>query len=247
MTTLLVRSVIQNELQPCFQAIFSQEWENREPIAGEIVDTLDQVLELCKDKLEQFFYRKLANLLLTSTVDCYLAAILVVGGDDHDNFRFMDDLQTAYQVEQDFSMFKELFAKYEEDLTYGGLRGKPGSQKTPLEDALEPIAALQSVLQSGQFLSAEEAIRCLFERYPDDGLAIVRCAIVFRPDGSLRPQEKKSFDKAAIEFHQRLENVKKMELGIAPPPMEEIVEDKKPKQGFFSNMFGFGGKKKSNH
>ena len=241
----LSRSVLQSELQQCFLAIFSPEWERGEPVAGVIVDTLDQVLEMCRDKLELFYYRKLTFILLSSSVELYLAAILRAGGDSHDTYRFTDDLATAYQVDADLNMIKEMFSKYEDDLTYGGLRAKPGSAKTPLDDSLEPIAALQAVLQAGQFLAAEEAIKILLEKYPDDGVAIVRCAIVFRPDGSLRPAEKKSFERAVLEYHDRLQAVKNADLGVAPQSHAtmalELDARMRKKNGGILTYF-FGGK-----
>lgn len=117
------------------------------------------------------------------------------------------------------------------------------------QDCLEPIRALQSVLQAGQFQAAEDATRLLLERYPSDGLAIVRCAILFRPDGALRPYEKKAYEKSAIEFHRRLEAVKKMESGGPPPSVDGAEGDEQdkqpaPKPGFFGRMFGFGKKDK---
>ena len=245
-TNFLARCVLNNELKPNFCAIFTEKWESgEEPVAEIIADTIYQVLELCKSNLEQFFYRKLANILLTSTIECYLGSILRVG-DEVPDFRFQNDLVVASRVLDDLNIFKELFSKYEEDLTYGGLRAKPGSDTNPLEDALEPIAALQQVLLSGQFAMAEDYVKILYERYPAEAYLIVRCAIQYRPDGSMRPAEKKAFERATVEYIQRLDAVKKIEMGLAPPPPLQSADDDKPAKkagGFFSRIFGGGGGK----
>jgi hypothetical protein len=231
---------MKNELHDSFCSIFSEQWENgEEPVVGMIADTINQVLEHSKENMEQFFYRKLANLLLTATVDCYLAALLNAGGNNPDTFRFVNEIEAAHRVFEDYSTLREMFSKYEEDLTYGGLRGIPGSSKTPLEDALEPIAALQGVLQVGQFSQAEDHVKVLYERYPNDGLEIVRCAIVYRPEGSMRPTEKRAFERAATEYCQRLDAVKNTEMGLAPPSTAEAEETPAKKgAGFFSRFFG---------
>ena len=236
------RCVISVELSESFKAIFTEKWENGDdPVVAAIADTISQVLDHSKDHLDQFFYRKLANLLLSATVECYLSSFLQAGGNNREGYRFDNDVHAAIRVSEDYTSLKDMFTKYEEDLKYGGLRGNPGSTKTPLEDVIEPIAALQSVLQVGEFNFCEDAVKVLHEKYPGDGLEIVRCAITYRPEGSMRPAEKRAFERAAAEFCQRLDNVKNVEKGLAPPV--SVQEEATPaKQGFFSRVFGYGGK-----
>jgi len=73
---LLARSLLQCDLAEPFDALFSQDWENGDPVCEAISSTLYECFRDLEEWLPEFFFSRVAYNSLTYAVDFYISALI---------------------------------------------------------------------------------------------------------------------------------------------------------------------------
>lgn len=174
-----------------FSKLYTPDWESGDENCCEtLIATLSDYFVDFTSWLSDYFFSKFVKITLETIITNY---IMVLRKKATGIFLFGSESGTSRRMIADRNAIEEFFAKYEENLRKGGLKGgtkksnKPSagatsSIQTLLIDELEPLVNLSKIIGSRQLTTGtEKDAMALFERWGLDGLKAVQAAIYSIP------------------------------------------------------------------
>lgn len=230
-SSLFAKSLLQCDLKEVFDALFTGDWEDGEPICGAIPDTLSDCFKELEVWLPEYYFGKVVFVLIQSIPEFYLNAFLKNCSSDSasatiqlrdSSFRFRNELVAAGRVQDDIEILAEFFEEFADLLKRAGMEGT-------VMDELSTISNFANIIRAPNFASATQDAKALFDKFGNSGLKIVHLVLVSNP--AFIKTEKVEFEKAATLLYEAQDGYENSTL---LPEDEKTEEPKKGGWTFFS-------------
>lgn len=209
------RCVLEDLNEPCFQRLFSVEWESGEALLSLATATLSDYFKDLSDWLAPSYYAALVKEVLLLVVTNY---VMNIRRRFNGSNTFDSEIVAAKRVTNDSRALAVFFEGFLEPLYDGGLRCRDAPVALDgmfeeytlqaLKEALGPLFSLALLISSRQTNTVKAEVQALCALYGIDGLKASQAALLGNP--SITKQERMQNIEAARHLFEE-----------GPPPVRD--------------------------